>query len=163
MIKTVIVKCACTNYWAFLHSIFKYRIPIKKNSRSKFILFWILVYPSIISLFKHLGTYFCIKQYYCAFLRSQCRCFCAELQAVVVFETLLMKFLWLWPHRCYLCVFEFLDVRCRTWSPLLDSLLPAPRSSEKRSACPNLLFNLFLSTVGILRALKVNKTRDWGK
>ena len=41
-----------------------------KNSRSKFILFWILVYPSIISLFKHLGRYVCIKRYHCALLAA---------------------------------------------------------------------------------------------
>ena len=27
---------------------------------------------------------------------------------------------WLWPHRCYSCVFEFPDARCRLWSPRWD-------------------------------------------
>ena len=44
-----------------------------------------------------------------------------------MFETPPVGFLRLWPHLCYPCVFEFPDARCQLWSPLSDSLLPAPQ------------------------------------
>ena len=65
-----------------------------KNAHCKTILFCILVYPSIISLFKHLSRLVCIEWYHYALLAAVLM-FLRELQAVVVFETLPVGFLWL--------------------------------------------------------------------
>ena len=93
-----------------------------KNAHCKTILFCILVYPSIISLFKHLSRLVCIEWYHYAllaavlmFLRASSRC-CVRnsLSGIPLALALSLLSMRLWA-------------RCRPQSPLSDSLLPAPR------------------------------------
>ena len=39
-----------------------------------------------------------------------------------VFKTPPVRFHWFWPHFCYPCVFQFLNVTCRPWSPLSNDV-----------------------------------------
>ena len=106
-----------------------------KNAHCKTILFCILVYPSIISLFKHLSRLVCIEWCHYAllaavlmFLRASSRC-CVRnsLSGIPLALALSLLSMRLWA-------------RCRPQSPLSDSLLPAPRRWGK--GCRGELFRL---------------------
>ena len=142
--------------YSISNSNLKIFFQISKFQISKFIFFWILVYPSIISLFKHLGRYVCIKRYHRALLaavtvsmflcRASSSC-CVrnspdEIPLALASSLLSMR---LW-------------ISGREMSDLIAAfrqLIACSTIFRKKECLPCLLFNLFLSPVGILRALKV--------